>query len=76
MEILQKMSGLFSDSDDEIFNDKYIPKTLVDLPKFVKHSHMSVELALKDGDKNLLKSIIAYRNYRKKNFNNVVHIYD
>ena len=68
MKILQKMSGLFSDSDDEIFNDKYIPKTLIDLPEFVRHSHMSVELALKDGDKNLLKSIIAYRNFKKKEY--------
>ena len=76
MEILQKMSGLFSDSDDEIFNDKYIPKTSIDLPEFVKYSHMSVELALKDGDRNLLKSIIAYRNYKKKELNNVIHIYD
>ena len=68
MEILQKMSGLFSDSDDEIFNDKYIPKTLIDLPNFVRYSHMSIELALKDGDKNLLKSIIAYRNFKKKEY--------
>ncbi len=68
MEILQKMSGLFSDSDDEIFNEKYIPKTLIDLPNFVRHSHMSIDLALKDGDINLLKSIIAYRNYKKKEY--------
>lgn len=68
MEILQKMSGLFSDSDDEIFDEKYIPKTLIDLPNFVRHSHMSIELALKDGDKNLLKSIIAYRNLKKKEY--------
>ena len=47
MEILQKMSGLFSDSDDEIFNEKYIPKTLVDLPEFVKYSHMSIESCFK-----------------------------
>ena len=76
MEILQKMSGLFSDSDDEIFDDNYIPKTLIDLPEFVKYSHMSVELALKDGDKNLLKSIIAYRNFRKKEINDVIHIHN
>ena len=68
MEILQKMCGLFSDSDDEIFNEKYIPKTLIDLPNFVRHSHMSIDLALKDGDINLLKSIIAYRNYKKKEY--------
>lgn len=76
MEILQKMSGLFDNSDDEIFDDKYIPKTFVDLPEFVKYSHMSIELALKDGDRNLLKSIIAYRNFRKKEFNDVIYIYD
>lgn len=66
MEIVQKMSGLFSDSDDELFNDKYIPKTLIDLPEFVRHSHMSIDLSLYDGDRNLLKSIIAYRNFKKK----------
>ena len=76
MEILQKMSGLFSESDDEIFDDKYIPNTFIDLPKFVKYSHMSVELALKDGDKNLLKSIIAYRNFKKKEFNDIIHIHN
>lgn len=63
------MSGLFSDSDDELFNDKYIPKTLIDLPEFVRHSHMSIDLALYDGDINLLKSIIAYKNYKKKEYN-------
>ena len=68
MEILQKMSGLFSDSDDEIFNDKYIPKTLINLPKFVRNSHMSIDLALKDGDRNLLKSIIAYKNFKNKEY--------
>jgi hypothetical protein len=66
MKILQNISGLFSESDDEIFNDKYIPKTLIDLPEFVRHSHMSIYLALYDGDRNLLKSIIAYRNFKKK----------
>ena len=68
MEILQNMSGLFSDSDDEIFDDKYIPKTLIDLPEFVRNSHMSIDLALYNGDKNLLKSIIAYRNFKKKEY--------
>ena len=66
MKILQNISGLFSESDYEIFNDKYIPKTLIDLPEFVRHSHMSIYLELYDGDRNLLKSIIAYRNFKKK----------
>ena len=67
MEILQ-MSGLFSDSDDEIFDDKYIPKTLIDLPEYVRNSHMNIDTALNDGDTNLLKSIIAYRNFKKKEY--------
>tara|TARA_B100000035_G_C20964772_1_gene538247 strand:- start:62 stop:277 length:216 start_codon:yes stop_codon:yes gene_type:complete len=71
------MSGLFSDSDDEIFDDKYIPKILIDLPKFVINSHMDISISLNDGDINLLKSIIAYRNYKKKIYNeNIMYIYD
>ena len=46
--------------------EQYIKKYDVTIPKYVENSHKSIYLALDNGDTNLVKSIIAYKNYTKR----------
>ena len=43
--------------------EQYIKKYDVTIPEYVEKSHKSISLALDNGDTNLVKSIIAYKNY-------------
>lgn len=44
----------------------YIDKYNIKVPDYVLLSHKSIRKAMEDNDKNLVKSIIAYRNYLKR----------
>ena len=45
--------------------EKYIKKYDVEIPEHILTSHRSINIAIDDGDINLVKSIIAYKNYIK-----------
>ena len=45
--------------------DKFIKKYDVEIPEHIQISHKSIYIALDNGDSNLVKSIIAYKNYIK-----------
>ena len=45
---------------------EYIKKYDINIPEHVDKSHRSNYIALEDGDINLLKSLIAYKNHIKK----------
>ena len=45
---------------------EYIKKYDIKIPDYLERSHRSIYLALDRGDINLLKSIIAYKNYLKR----------
>ena len=42
---------------------EYIKKFYIDIPDFVENSNKSINSAMEKGDINLVKSLIAYRNY-------------
>tara|TARA_B100000902_G_scaffold370839_1_gene396297 strand:+ start:1352 stop:1552 length:201 start_codon:yes stop_codon:yes gene_type:complete len=44
----------------------YIDKYNIKIPDYVQLSHKSIKKAIEDNDKNLVKSIIAYKNYLKR----------
>jgi len=44
----------------------YIDKYNIKIPDYVLLSHKSIKKSLDDNDVNLVKSIIAYRNYIKR----------
>tara|TARA_B100000767_G_C19561029_1_gene449066 strand:- start:392 stop:595 length:204 start_codon:yes stop_codon:yes gene_type:complete len=44
----------------------YIDKYNIKIPDYVQLSHKSIKKSLDDNDINLVKSIIAYRNYIKR----------
>ena len=43
--------------------ENYIKKYDMKIPEYVKTSHKNKNIALEQGDINLLKSLIAYKNY-------------
>ena len=45
---------------------EYIKKYDIKIPDYLENSHKNIYLALDKGDINLLKSIIAYKNYLKR----------
>ena len=45
---------------------EYIKKYDIKIPDYLENSHKNISLALDKGDINLLKSIIAYKNYLKR----------
>ena len=45
---------------------EYIKKYDIKIPDYLENSHKNICLALDKGDINLLKSIIAYKNYLKR----------
>jgi len=45
---------------------EYIKKYDIKIPDYLERSHKNISLALDRGDINLLKSIIAYKNYLKR----------
>ena len=45
---------------------EYIKKYDIKIPDYLERSHKNIYLALDKGDINLLKSIIAYKNYLKR----------
>jgi hypothetical protein len=45
---------------------EYIDKYDIKIPEYVDYSHRSNYIALEDGNINLLKSLIAYKNHLKK----------
>ena len=45
---------------------EYIKKYDIKIPDYLEFSHKNIYLALESGDINLLKSIIAYKNYLKR----------
>lgn len=45
---------------------EYIKKYDIKIPDYLENSHKNIYLALENGDINLLKSIIAYKNHLKK----------
>ena len=45
---------------------EYIKKYDIKIPDYLENSHKNIYLALENGDINLLKSIIAYKNYLKR----------
>ena len=45
---------------------EYIKKYDIKIPEHVDNSHRSNYIALEDGDINLLKSLMAYKNHLKK----------
>ena len=45
---------------------EYIKKYDIKIPDYLEKSHKNIYLALENGDINLVKSLIAYRNYLKK----------
>ena len=42
---------------------EYIKKFYIDIPNYVENSKKSINSAMENGDINLVKSLIAYRNY-------------
>jgi|TARA_Y100000389_G_C17425226_1_gene499178 hypothetical protein len=42
---------------------EYIKKFYVEIPNYVEKSNKSIQTAMDKGDINLVKSLIAYRNY-------------
>ena len=42
---------------------EYIKKFNIKIPNYVENSNKSISLAIEKGDINLVKSLIAYRNY-------------
>ena len=42
---------------------EYIKKFYVEIPNYVEKNNKSIQSALNKGDTNLVKSLIAYRNY-------------
>tara|TARA_B100000575_G_scaffold250942_1_gene218071 strand:- start:66 stop:263 length:198 start_codon:yes stop_codon:yes gene_type:complete len=45
---------------------EYIKKYDIKIPDYLERSHKNISIALDKGDINLLKSIIAYKNYLKR----------
>ena len=45
---------------------KYIKKYDVKIPEYIDESTSSISIAIEDGDINLVKSIIAYKNYLRR----------
>ena len=45
---------------------EYIKKYDIKIPDYLENSHKNISIALDKGDINLLKSIIAYKNYLKR----------
>ena len=45
---------------------EYIKKYDIKIPDYLENSHRSKSLALENGNINLLKSIIAYKNYLER----------
>jgi hypothetical protein len=45
--------------------DKFIKKYDIEIPEHINTSHKSIYIALDNGDTNLVKSIIVYKNYIK-----------
>ena len=45
---------------------EYIKKYDIKIPDYLENSHKNISLALDKGDINLLKSIIAYKNYLER----------
>ena len=45
---------------------EYIKKYTINIPFYVENSKLSINIALDNNDINLVKSIIAYKNYLKR----------
>ena len=50
---------------------EYIKKYTISIPFYVENSKLSINIALDNNDINLVKSIIAYKNYLKRMENEV-----
>lgn len=45
---------------------EYIKKYTINIPFYLENSKLSINIALDNNDINLVKSIIAYKNYLKR----------
>tara|TARA_B100001094_G_C17706135_1_gene565017 strand:+ start:359 stop:559 length:201 start_codon:yes stop_codon:yes gene_type:complete len=50
---------------------EYIKKFYINIPNYVENSNKSINSAMEKGDINLVKSLIAYRNYLNRLENEV-----
>ena len=50
---------------------EYIKKFYISIPNYVENSNKSINSAMEKGDINLVKSLIAYRNYLNRLENEV-----